>query len=70
MVWSSARSDRRQTWSWLAGKGLEASMSVVLVTHDAFAATYGQRTIELRDGRIVADVGSVDESRGARKVSA
>jgi hypothetical protein len=28
----------------------------VLVTHSAFAATYGQRTIELRDGCIVHEV--------------
>jgi putative ABC transport system ATP-binding protein len=31
-------------------------LTVVLVTHSAFAATYGQRTIELRDGRIVHEV--------------
>jgi len=27
-----------------------------MVTHNAVAATYGQRTLELRDGRIVRDV--------------
>jgi ABC-type lipoprotein export system ATPase subunit len=32
------------------------AMTVVMVTHSAFAATYGDRTIELRDGRIVRDV--------------
>ena len=31
-------------------------MTVVLVTHSALAATYGDRTVELRDGRIVRDV--------------
>jgi putative ABC transport system ATP-binding protein len=31
-------------------------LTVVLVTHSAFAATYGQRTIELRDGCIVHEV--------------
>lgn len=28
-------------------------LTVVMVTHNTFAATYGHRTIELRDGRIV-----------------
>jgi putative ABC transport system ATP-binding protein len=28
-------------------------LTIVLVTHSAFAATYGHRTVELRDGRIV-----------------
>jgi putative ABC transport system ATP-binding protein len=31
-------------------------LTVVLVTHSRFAATYGHRTVELRDGRIVRDV--------------
>ena len=30
--------------------------TVVMVTHDVLAATYGDRTVELRDGRIVRDV--------------
>jgi ABC-type lipoprotein export system ATPase subunit len=30
--------------------------SVVMVTHNVFAATYGDRTLEMRDGRIVRDV--------------
>jgi len=32
------------------------NVTVVLVTHNVFAATYGDRTVELRDGRIVRDV--------------
>ncbi len=32
------------------------SVTVVMVTHSVFAATYGHRTIELQDGRIVRDV--------------
>jgi putative ABC transport system ATP-binding protein len=28
-------------------------LTIVMVTHSAFAATYGHRTVELRDGRIV-----------------
>jgi putative ABC transport system ATP-binding protein len=32
------------------------SLTVIMVTHSAFAATYGHRTIELADGRIVRDV--------------
>lgn len=31
-------------------------VSVVMVTHNALAATYGDRTVELHDGRIVRDV--------------
>jgi len=38
---------------------VERRTSVVVVTHDAFAATYGHRTIEMQDGRIARDVGSV-----------
>jgi len=34
----------------------EHDLTVVMVTHNAFAATYGHRTIELRDGRIVREV--------------
>lgn len=32
-------------------------LTVIMVTHNTFAATYGHRTIELRDGRIVREVG-------------
>src|SRR5207249_9586057 len=35
---------------------VERKLTIVLVTHNTFAATYGHRTIELRDGRIVRDV--------------
>ena len=31
-------------------------VTVVMVTHNMFAASYGDRTLELRDGRIVRDV--------------
>jgi putative ABC transport system ATP-binding protein len=34
----------------------ERKLTVVLVTHSAFAATYGHRTIEIQDGSIVRDV--------------
>ena len=36
----------------------ERQLSVVLVTHSTFAATYGHRTVELQDGRVVRDVGA------------
>jgi putative ABC transport system ATP-binding protein len=39
--------------------------TIVMVTHNLFAATYGDRTLELRDGRIVRDVASARESSGA-----
>ena len=38
----------------------ERSLTVVMVTHSAFAATYGDRTVELRDGRIIRDVQAGD----------
>jgi len=31
-------------------------VTIVMVTHDVLAATYGDRTVELRDGRIIRDV--------------
>jgi len=31
-------------------------MTVLMVTHNVFAATFGDRTLEMRDGRIVRDV--------------
>src|SRR5262249_48971019 len=34
----------------------EDHLTVVLVTHNTLAATYGDRTIELQDGRVVRDV--------------
>src|SRR5881628_2066081 len=34
----------------------ERSLTVVMVTHSAYAATYGHRTIELRDGQMERDV--------------
>jgi putative ABC transport system ATP-binding protein len=34
---------------------VERNLTVVLVTHSAFAATYGHRTVELCDGRIVRE---------------
>jgi len=38
----------------------EQGLTVVMVTHSAFAATYGHRTIELRDGAIVREVRAGD----------
>ena len=34
----------------------ECSLTVMMVTHSPFAATYGRRTIELRDGKVIRDV--------------
>ena len=33
----------------------DRDLTVVMVTHSTFAATYGHRTVELRDGRIVRE---------------
>ena len=46
----------------------EQGLTVVLVTHSTFAASYGHRTIELRDGRIVHEVSTGGESGGDRVV--
>jgi len=46
----------------------ESELTVVLVTHSTFAATYGQRTIEIRDGRIQSDVRAPFEPGGGRVV--
>ena len=35
---------------------IERSLTVIMVTHSTFAATYGHRTVELRDGRIIREV--------------
>src|SRR5262249_9349975 len=34
----------------------DRELTVVMVTHSTFAATYGHRTVELRDGQIVREV--------------
>ena len=50
---------------------LERSLTVVMVTHSAYAATYGHRTIELRDGQVERDVQArrpVAEFSGRRDV--
>ena len=40
-----------------------SGVTVLMVTHNVFAASYGDRTLELRDGRIVHDVRTpVDEA--------
>lgn len=40
----------------LAELNEDRKVTVILVTHSTFAATYGHRTIELGDGRVVRDV--------------
>jgi putative ABC transport system ATP-binding protein len=40
----------------LRALNVERGVTVLLVTHSAAAAAYGDRTIELRDGRVVGDV--------------
>jgi putative ABC transport system ATP-binding protein len=42
----------------------ERDLTVILVTHSTFAATYGHRTVELRDGRIVREVRAPREPGG------
>ncbi len=38
------------------------NMSVVMVTHDTYAGTYGHRTVRLKDGRIVRQAGEMAPS--------
>jgi len=40
----------------LRGLNAERRLTVVMVTHSAFAATYGHRTVELQDGHIIREV--------------
>lgn len=40
----------------------ERDLTVIMVTHSAFAATYGHRTVELRDGRVVHEARAPKES--------
>jgi len=42
----------------------ERALTVIMVTHSALAATSGDRTIELRDGRIIRDVLAAHETSG------
>jgi ABC-type lipoprotein export system ATPase subunit len=42
----------------------DQSLTVVMVTHSAFAATYGDRTVELRDGVVIRDVRAPSEPTG------
>jgi putative ABC transport system ATP-binding protein len=52
----------------LRGLNGERQLTVILVTHSALAATYGQRTVELRDGRIQSDIRAPGEPGGGRVV--
>ncbi len=47
---------------------VQRHLTVILVTHSTFAATYGHRTVELRDGRIVREVRAPREPTDARVV--
>jgi putative ABC transport system ATP-binding protein len=47
----------------------EQRLTVILVTHSVFAATYGHRTVELRDGSIVREARAHRLSTVARVVS-
>jgi len=37
-----------------------------MVTHNVLAATYGDRTLEVQDGRIIRDVRTPPDTRGAK----
>ena len=44
----------------LRALNIEQSLTVVMVTHSAFTATYGHRTVNLRDGHVVGEVKAAD----------
>jgi putative ABC transport system ATP-binding protein len=44
-------------------------VTVVMVTHNVLAATYGDRTLEVQDGRIIRDVRTPPDTRGAKAAS-
>jgi putative ABC transport system ATP-binding protein len=41
-------------------------VTVVMVTHNVLAATYGDRTLEMQDGRIIRDVRTPPKVRGGK----
>jgi len=43
-----------------------ARVTVVMVTHNVLAATYGDRTLEVQDGRIIRDVRTPPRARAAK----
>ncbi len=43
-----------------------AGVTVVMVTHNVLAATYGDRTLEVQDGRIIRDVRTPERGRGVK----
>jgi putative ABC transport system ATP-binding protein len=50
----------------LADLNRSERVTVVMVTHNAFAAAYGDRTLEVRDGRLVRDVAAPVRAAAAR----
>lgn len=42
----------------LGALNAEHQMTIVLATHNTFTATFGHRTVELRDGRIMRELGA------------
>lgn len=52
----------------LSTMNAEQKMSIVLVTHDEFAGMYGHRTVAMKDGRILHEVGSLAEHRESKVV--
>jgi putative ABC transport system ATP-binding protein len=47
---------------------VDQGVTVILVTHSTFAASYGHRTVELRDGRVVRDVRAPDGTSPGRVI--
>jgi ABC-type lipoprotein export system ATPase subunit len=45
---------------------VDQGLTVILVTHSTFAASYGHRTVELRDGHLIRDVSAPDGTTPGR----
>jgi len=50
----------------LRGLNESAGVTVVMVTHNVLAATYGDRTLEVQDGRIIRDVRTPPRARNVK----
>src|SRR4030095_2723696 len=59
----------QQILALLQGLNQSQRVTVVMVTHNVLAATYGDRTLEVQDGRIIRDVRTPPDTRGAKEAA-
>ena len=53
----------------LQALNVERRVTIVMVTHSPVAASYAERTVELRDGRVVGDAGAEEADARPRRAS-